>query len=134
MLFGKTLSATKLALDACEHVHVKFYGAIPKSNYPVNFMRNRAIDGVSTSHYLMLDADFLPSSNLRSALQDQADIYLANDTAALVVPAFELDVTSNRLRAQLGESHQVQTNVKIVRILGCLLRSLWAPMEMPRSP
>lgn len=59
--------------------------------YPVNVLRNKALDEVRTSHILMVDVDFVPSQDLhetiRSVLVKQQ---IANDTTkqAMVVPAF----------------------------------------------
>ncbi|KAJ8602167.1 hypothetical protein CTAYLR_003531 [Chrysophaeum taylorii] len=53
--------------------------------YPVNTLRNLAVQQVNTSHHLVSDLDFLPSSGLRLYLKtiDKAS------NAALVVPAFQ---------------------------------------------
>ena len=55
-------------------------------NYPVNKLRNVAMMGVTTSHFLMLDVDFWPSSNLYSTICKYAP--LVDQKTALVVPAF----------------------------------------------
>jgi Glycosyl-transferase for dystroglycan len=74
--------------------------------YPVNALRNVALDAVTTSHVLVMDADFVPSTHLddqiRTVLRaqqlqqkSQADSEFdndddnSNDYLALVVPAFE---------------------------------------------
>ncbi|KAJ1453249.1 glycosyl-transferase for dystroglycan-domain-containing protein [Pelagophyceae sp. CCMP2097] len=55
--------------------------------YPVNKLRNTAIDAVETSHYMAIDADFWPNAalyaNLLNATQYPAKL-------ALVVPAFQI--------------------------------------------
>jgi hypothetical protein len=68
--------------------------------YPVNALRNLALDAVNTSHVLVVDVDFVPSSDLhekiRSVLkermqlrQHQPDIIPATEREAIIVPAFE---------------------------------------------
>ena len=56
------------------------------TQYPVNKLRNVAMMGVTTSHFLMLDVDFWPSSNLYSTICKYAP--LVDQKTALVVPAF----------------------------------------------
>lgn len=64
--------------------------------YPLNALRNMALDHVETSHALVLDVDFVPSDNLqdtiRNALMERRDWRAkvgGNGLDALVVPAFE---------------------------------------------
>jgi Glycosyl-transferase for dystroglycan len=73
--------------------------------YPVNALRNAALDAVQTSHVLVMDADFVPSTHLdeqiRTVLRAQQlqqkrkdnsefdNDDNSNDYLALVVPAFE---------------------------------------------
>lgn len=58
--------------------------------YPVNTLRNLAIKAVTTSHFMMLDLDLLPSRELSSVFQGLSADMLANPNLALVTPAFEL--------------------------------------------
>lgn len=57
------------------------------NDYPVNLLRNLALEAVSTSHVLVVDADFVPSANLDQAIAH----HLASlaQRQALVIPAFE---------------------------------------------
>jgi len=55
-------------------------------SYPVNVLRNTALRLVSTSHFLMVDIDFWPSSNLRHEIL--AHRPHATRRLAMVVPAF----------------------------------------------
>lgn len=70
--------------------------------YPVNRLRNIALESVETSHILVVDVDFVPSDQLartiraslkeRQQLREQADergIIPSAERDALVVPAFE---------------------------------------------
>ena len=71
--------------------------------YPINHLRNAALDMVETSHVLLVDVDFVPSqdlsSTIRSILQTRQyqrdnvswgkDRVPSTDRDAIVVPAFE---------------------------------------------
>lgn len=58
-------------------------------SYPVNRLRNAALAAVKTSHFVYVDADFLPSLHLYDHLMGHRDSLLHYKTA-LVIPAFEL--------------------------------------------
>ncbi len=61
-----------------------------QGRYPVNRLRNVALDLVQTSHVLMMDVDFVPSRDLARLVG--AAIQSSNESGvhrALVVPAFE---------------------------------------------
>lgn len=53
--------------------------------YPVNRLRNLAVQASNTSHHLASDLDFLPSVGLRLSLRRM----LRQERVALVVPAFQ---------------------------------------------
>lgn len=66
--------------------------------YPVNQLRNLALDAVTTSHILVVDVDFVPSRDLEATIrrvlekqqqQQQSNEYSLGKYEALVVPAFE---------------------------------------------
>jgi hypothetical protein len=74
------------------------------STYPVNLLRNKGLDAVTTSHILIMDVDLIPSSDLSHVivdnLVDQVTIYneaqpqkknggLRIPMQAIIVPAFE---------------------------------------------
>ena len=89
-----------------------------KSGYPVNTLRNAAIDRVKTSHFLMVDADFLPSADLHSKIlridAQDGNRWLGNLKLALVVPAFEVKPpvqgcsSSRALGTQQGGAADIQ--------------------------
>jgi hypothetical protein len=56
--------------------------------YPVNKLRNLGINRVRTSHYLMIDIDFLPDQDLQATMK-QFLPELNRAKTAVVVPAFE---------------------------------------------
>lgn len=61
----------------------------PTKDYPINALRNAALNAVTTSHVLVVDVDFFPSSELHEAILAQS-LYLRHRVkAALVVPAFQ---------------------------------------------
>jgi hypothetical protein len=88
-------SAERVVRDALEQcdglsiavVRIEKWYAI----YPVNFMRNTAIRNAKTTHYIMLDADLLPSEGLRERmLGPEVQPFLFDTKLALVIPAFEV--------------------------------------------
>lgn len=66
------------------------------SFYPVNTLRNVALDGAPSDLAFLLDVDFIPSKGLWSALNDSPEIIEAlcspgkEPPCALVVPAYEV--------------------------------------------
>ena len=69
-------------------VHVVFNHT---SVYPVNYLRNAALDYVTTPFVLLHDADFLPNFDCYSGIKkaiDENDM-INNKKTALVLPAFE---------------------------------------------
>ena len=58
-----------------------------QSWYPINWLRNAGISCVNTSHYFVVDVDFWPSIQLRSALREK--LTRLDDLTALVVPNFQ---------------------------------------------
>lgn len=61
--------------------------------YPVNRLRNIALDAVQTSHVLVADIDFVPSADLdetiRSTIVEQEPLLDSSQHEAMIVPAFE---------------------------------------------
>ena len=60
--------------------------------YPINVLRNRAIREVRTTHYVVLDVDLWPSASLRDEVLSLPTALLARKYAAIVLPAFQLDL------------------------------------------
>ena len=56
--------------------------------YPVNKLRNVGLDALQTTHFMVVDVDFVPSETLGSAIRDNFSS-LEGHRDALVVPAFE---------------------------------------------
>jgi hypothetical protein len=73
-------------------------------SYPINHMRNLALNAVTTTHVLLSDADMLPSVGLckraTAALSEVADEERKHGTeVAVVVPAFDVsDYYEARIR------------------------------------
>ncbi|KAK7580259.1 hypothetical protein V9T40_000888 [Parthenolecanium corni] len=58
--------------------------------YPINMLRNVALEQVNTPFVFLTDIDFLPMPGLYTYLKKQATIFELNSTnKALVIPAFE---------------------------------------------
>mmetsp|Transcript_30912 Transcript_30912/g.39805 ORF Transcript_30912/g.39805 Transcript_30912/m.39805 type:complete len:353 (+) Transcript_30912:836-1894(+) len=78
----------------CPHVDIAILFAKSKyDEYPVNKLRNMAIDAVSTSHYLLADIDFVPDNNIYESLLEMSSQYddiFSEPHLGLVVPAFRI--------------------------------------------
>jgi hypothetical protein len=58
--------------------------------YPINWLRNMAIDCVPTSHFFIVDVDFWPSVDLRTLIRQQIVGWTAGSLPkALVIPSFQ---------------------------------------------
>ena len=78
--------------------------------YPVNYLRNVALDHLSTKYALLLDIDFLPMPDLHDYLLEATRV-LGAEKRALVVPAFETHLYRLELpqtKAELLEMMQAQ--------------------------
>jgi len=92
------------------HVHTndddeKEGGSKSSSTYPVNIMRNKGLDAVTTSHVLIMDVDLIPSADLGEVVKANIIDQISTTTThvkeesvgsipvnAIVVPAFERKV------------------------------------------
>lgn len=61
-------------------------------SYPINLLRNAALRAVATTHYVVLDVDLWPSDALYDALLAAPATLLRRKYAALVLPAFQLEL------------------------------------------
>ncbi|XP_072019743.1 xylosyl- and glucuronyltransferase LARGE1-like isoform X2 [Amphiura filiformis] len=69
-----------------------FYAKTVDDDYPINYLRNKAISQAKTQYLLLLDADFIPSPNLEQSFQSTLRGFkpsLPQTKVAYVVPAFE---------------------------------------------
>jgi hypothetical protein len=59
--------------------------------YPVNHLRNLALQNARTQYVIMLDVDFIPNPQMHGQLRKAAEqLEDSNEREALVVPAFEV--------------------------------------------
>ena len=79
--------------DQCSHLKLIPYVAISHVErtqiYPINKLRNIGLDHVMTSHVLLIDADFIPSTGLDMGVKKAIDAVKEEARYALVVPAYE---------------------------------------------
>ena len=59
-----------------------------EDSYPVNTLRNIAMAGVKTTHLMLLDVDFVPSTDLHQHLMKHREA-LVDPKQTIVIPAFE---------------------------------------------
>lgn len=95
---GSSLSGWK---DKCPQLELIVYQLdeeteVSPEQYPINVLRNMALDLVETSHILVLDVDFVPSQNLHETIRSVLlqNLWKSKDDTtdanyAVVVPAFE---------------------------------------------
>ena len=57
--------------------------------YPINWLRNQGIRCVATTHYLVADVDFWPSTELRQLIRQQLPGWTPSLKRALVLPNFQ---------------------------------------------
>ena len=62
------------------------------NEYPINALRNAAVETATTSHLLLLDVDFVTPPGMHARLAMAVRAGLVGEQDALVVPAFELEV------------------------------------------
>lgn len=86
------------------HVHGTKEKKGEPSTYPVNVMRNKGLDAVTTSHVLIMDVDLIPSADLSHVVKDNVMDQISSieqssgekaeeiPVNAIVVPAFERKV------------------------------------------
>ena len=77
-----------------ERVSIALYLQTNSSLYPINALRNLAIQNVHTSHFFMSDMDMWPSFSLHDVLQGLPSYILNDDMFAGIIPAFEIEKPS----------------------------------------
>ena len=83
--------AMRAQLEGRERVVlVHFLRGEPGEPYPVNRLRNIALEAVTTSHFLVTDVDLWPSRTLYGLILNLPTSYLSSASYAMVVPAFEI--------------------------------------------
>lgn len=65
----KSVGSTLKTYSLPSRIRIVIMAKKPTSHYfPINRLRNLAISFVTTSHYLVLDMDMFPTSNISSSL------------------------------------------------------------------
>lgn len=70
----------------------------PSEHYPINHLRNVAIQGVHTSHFFLTDIDLWPASDLYETIKDLPKEILEIQNQAIVIPAYEVNYNSKQFR------------------------------------
>jgi hypothetical protein len=60
--------------------------------YPINYLRNIALNAINTEYIFLVDVDFLPSNQLYQVLRNKIITYMINQRKkrCFVIPAFEI--------------------------------------------
>jgi len=117
------------------------------AEYPVNLLRNFAVREVATTHYLVVDVDFLPSGELYhelKSLSQSSPEEFGSATQALVVPAFRMaGVTSKCLVVRrwrrggdpvCAADFVKRTPKTFEELLICVARNLCRPFDWVQNP
>jgi hypothetical protein len=65
VLYKKLEKIGKLKLEPCTNISVQYlFMENDGEEYPVNKLRNIGINKVTTSHFLLIDIDFVPDNDL----------------------------------------------------------------------
>lgn len=96
--FLKEFHAAQEASGRCKLDLLYIYEEVPSIElvglYPVNAMRNRALQAAKTDIVLLLDVDFLPNKNLSDEFQSPQNYKMlhaaVSEGQAIVLPAFEI--------------------------------------------
>ena len=87
----ETFMTVKSQMGLEERVSIALYLQTDSSLYPINTLRNIAIQNVHTSHFFMSDMDMWPSFSLHDVLQSLPSYILGDDMFAGIIPAFEIE-------------------------------------------
>lgn len=71
-------------------VDVKSKIGLNDNLYPINELRDLAIESIATTHYLLLDADVFPSNDLYHVIKFN-HLLLENHSNCLLLEVFEYD-------------------------------------------
>ena len=112
-----------------------------QQGYPINRLRNAGIQCVVTSHYLVVDVDFWPSTDLLSLLRAQLAAWGAEARPlALVVPNFQRsghgcrnDDDANACRAAFDRGH-IQMPNDFAALRACLREKNCAVFDGEYNP
>ena len=66
----------------------------PTNLYPINILRNIAIEYAPTDRIALLDVDFIPSARAHSALVKHLSLAPSNEKSVLILPAFERSISN----------------------------------------
>mmetsp|Transcript_71079 Transcript_71079/g.133900 ORF Transcript_71079/g.133900 Transcript_71079/m.133900 type:complete len:484 (+) Transcript_71079:342-1793(+) len=125
-------------------VHVQVAQVERDAEYPVNLLRNRAIEAVTTSHFLSIDVDFMPSRELYHDLvslgRSSPEVF-RTATQALVVPAFRMTsvikecmMISDGDPPKCAHDFLIRTPRTFGELLICVTRNLCRPFDFIYNP
>ena len=79
-------------MDIPKRMNVIAYFGDSANPYPINMLRNIAMDHVTTSHFWLADMDMWPAYDLYNTLVSLPHSFLSRDDAVTIVPAFEYNL------------------------------------------
>ncbi|KAF2076969.1 hypothetical protein CYY_001745 [Polysphondylium violaceum] len=86
--FKKSFEKNK-DLKKYAYLHI-VYDDYPHMDYPVNFLRNVAVEYSKTNFIISLDVDFVPNIKLYDQLNEMINGDMVFENTAYVIPAFEV--------------------------------------------
>ena len=87
----------------------------PDGVYPLNVLRDIGIDSIATSHYLLLDIDVFPSSNMYLSILMNSHL-LSGYTSALVFQLFQYNRNLTKGVKKLSIFHQMYDSMLKSRV------------------
>eukprot|EP00977_Amphora_coffeiformis_P011396 scaffold2760_cov167-Amphora_coffeaeformis.AAC.10 len=135
----------------CSHVNLLFFvdDSSPgkkKAPYPINLLRNLALEEVQTSHVLLTDGDFLPSRELSTEIAKALELrkgarrrlnITEEHRDALVVPSFQIEFQEESQQHQFLENpnemaqHIPSTFERLQRCVNTTVCSVFQEREKP---
>jgi Glycosyl-transferase for dystroglycan len=115
---------------AADQLSVHVVGGFSEQDYPTNVMRNAALQGITTSHVILIDMDFWFPLHLDAYFQSFASVLAADDKLSLVLPAFRLLPQRCKPRNRGNKTYDEcfrQTNVALMPNTKSDLLRLWKP-------
>ena len=107
------------------------------NEYPVNILRNYAVDGAPTKHIMYIDVDFIPSVGAHSHLLKQFSLMDTSEKKmALILPAFERNLSKDEDESSAIESFLLppQKSDLLPHVTGSGSDNIIAPFHVRNFP
>ena len=102
-------------------IHFSPYFSEDSSLFPINKLRNMAVEAVKTPYYMLIDIDMLPSSLLEDYITYMITKVYLSDRLVIIIPSFVYQYTKNidNLRSVLNQVYPSIPTTKDI-LLQCM--------------